>query len=119
MADGLVRALDADGTVRALAAVTTALVDEARARHRTAPTATAALGRALTAALLLASTVKRDERLGLEFSGNGPLRGILVDATPDGTTRGFVYEPSAHPPPKNGKLDVGGALGRGVLAVTR
>jgi molecular chaperone Hsp33 len=119
MADGLVRAVGADGTVRALAAVTTDLVDEARRRHGTAPTATAALGRALTGALLLGATIKRDERLGLEISADGPLRGLLADATPAGDVRGFVYEPRAHPPPRGGKLDVGGAVGRGTLCVTR
>jgi molecular chaperone Hsp33 len=119
VADRLTRALAHGGTVRALAAVTTDLVEEARGRHDTAPTATAALGRALTGALLLAATIKRDERLSLEFSGDGPLRGVLVDATPDGDTRGFVLRPQTHVPPRAGKLDVGGALGRGVLCVMR
>jgi molecular chaperone Hsp33 len=119
VADRLARALAHGGTVRALAAVTTDLVEEARDRHGTAPTATAALGRALTGALLLAATIKRDERLSLEFSGDGPLRGVLVDATPDGDTRGFVLRPDTHLPPRAGKLDVGGALGRGVLCVMR
>src|SRR5262249_33296382 len=89
------------------------------ARHAPAPPATAALGRALTGALLLASTIKRDERLSLEFSGDGPLRGVLVDATPDGDARGYVLRPATHLPPRAGKLDVGGALGRGVLCVMR
>jgi len=119
MADRLARALAAEQTIRGLAAVTTELVDDARARHATLPTATAALGRALTGALLLAATLKRDERLSLEFVGAGPLRGILVDATPDGRARGFVRRPQTHLPPKRGKLDVGGALGSGNLCVMR
>ena len=119
MADRLARALAYGGTVRVLAAVTTGLVEEARQRHETAPTATAALGRALTGALLLAATIKRDERLSLEFSGDGPLRGVLVDATPEGDVRGFVMRPATHLPPRAGKLDVGGALGQGVLCVIR
>ena len=119
MADRLARALAHDGSVRALAAVTTDLVEDARGRHGTAPTATAALGRALTGALLLAATIKRDERLSIEFSGDGPLRGVLADATPDGDVRGFVLRPRTHVPPRRGKLDVGGALGRGVLCVMR
>ena len=119
MADVLARALACGGTVRALAAVTTGLVEEARGRHGTAPTATAALGRALTGALLLAATIKRDERLSLEFSGDGPLRGVLADATPDGDARGFVLRPATHLPPRRGKLDVGGALGQGLLCVMR
>src|SRR5262249_54372790 len=109
VADRLARALAYGGTVGALAAVTTGLVEEARRRHGTAPTATAALGRALTGALLLAATIKRDERL----------RGVLADATPDGDARGFVLRPGTHLPPRRGKLDVGGALGRGLLCVMR
>ena len=119
MADLLARTISTDGSIRALAAVTTDLTDDARTRHDTLPTATAALGRALTAALLLAGTLKRDERLSLEWSGDGPLRGILADATPDGDVRGFVYRPATHLPPRAGKLDVGGAVGKGVLCVMR
>ncbi len=119
MADRLARVIAADGTVRGVAAVTTALADEARERHGTFPTATAALGRALTSALLLAATGKRDERLSLEFSGDGPLRGILAEATPEGTARGFTFRPKTDVPPRNGKLDVGRALGAGQLCVMR
>jgi molecular chaperone Hsp33 len=120
VADGLARTLTADGTVRGFAAVTTDLVEEARVRHGTLPTATAALGRALTAALLLGGLLKTgDERVSLQFSGDGPLGGILVDATPDGAVRGFVSRPQTHVAPRAGKLDVGGALGRGLLCVMR
>jgi molecular chaperone Hsp33 len=119
VADRLVRSLVADAGVRGLAAVTTDLVEEARRRHDTFPTATAALGRALTAALLVGGLGKDDERVSLEFSGDGPLRGILVDATPDGNVRGYVTRPHTDLPPRAGKLDVGGALGRGLLCVMR
>src|SRR2546430_11385814 len=64
---------------RSLAAVTTELVEEARVRHGTLPTATAALGRALTAGLLLGGLSKADERVSLQFTGDGPLGSILVD----------------------------------------
>src|SRR5213593_389632 len=96
MADRLARTLTADGTVRGLAAVTTDLVEEARRRHGTLPTATAALGRALTAGLLLGGMLKTGEKISLEFSGDGPLGKILVDATPDGAVRGFVSRPATH-----------------------
>ena len=119
MADHLARVLSADGTVRGLDAVTTDLVEEARRRHGTLPTATAALGRALTAALLLGSMQKAGERVSLQFTGDGPLGGILVDATPEGHARGFVTRPQTHLPPRHGKLDVGGAVGRGLLCVMR
>ena len=119
MPDRLARTLLAAGTVRGLAAVTTDLVEDARRRHATLPTATAALGRALTAGLLLGGLLKDGERVSLEFTGDGPLRGILVDATPDGDVRGFVTRPRTHLPARAGKLDVGGALGRGFLCVMR
>jgi molecular chaperone Hsp33 len=63
--------------------------------------------------------LKEGERVSLEFSGDGPLKNILVDATPEGTVRGFVTRPRTHLPARDGKLDVGGAVGRGVLCVMR
>lgn len=117
--DLLVKATAADKTVRALATVTTSLAEEARARHHTAPTATAALGRALTASLLLGSMLKEDEKLSLQFVGNGPLRGIFAEVNGQGEVRGFVYHPRTHLPLRNGKLDVGGAVGAGTLTVIR
>jgi molecular chaperone Hsp33 len=119
MPDGLARMLAADETLRGLATITTDLVEDARRRHGTLPTATAALGRALTATLLLGATLKDDWRVSLQFNGDGPLGGILAEAMPDGRVRGFVTRPATHLPPRNGKLDVGGALGRGTLCVMR
>jgi molecular chaperone Hsp33 len=119
LSDYLVRATAADTTIRALAVVTTGLVEEARQRHKTAPTASAALGRTLTAGLLLGSMLKEDENLTLQFLGDGPLRGIFVDANARGEARGFVYRPRAHLPIREGKLDVGGAVGSGTLTVIR
>jgi len=118
VADHLDGALSADGTVRGLAAVTTDLVEEARRRHGTLPTATAALGRGLTAALLLGGLSKAGERLSLEVRGDGPLGGFLAEAT-DGGVRGFVSRPKTDLPARRGKLDVGGAVGRGILCVMR
>lgn len=117
--DCLIKTTAAKKTIRGLAAVTTSLVEEARVRHRTAPTASAALGRTLTAGVLLGSMLKEDETLSLQFLGNGPLRGILVDANARGEVRGFVYHPRTHLPIFRGKLDVGGAVGKGTLTVIR
>jgi molecular chaperone Hsp33 len=118
--DGLARALAAGGRLRGLAAVTTDLVDEARRRHRTFPTATAAFGRALTAAVLLGATLKGEERISLQFNGDGPLREIFVEADAHGRARGYVQRPAIHLPSRNGKLDVGRALGhKGTLSVLR
>ncbi len=118
--DTLVRAITEDGSVRALATVTTELVEEARLRHQTAPTATAALGRALTASGLLAGTLKQGQKVTLRILGDGPLGGILADGTADGTIRGYVRNPHVHLPLRSPrKLNVGAAVGRGTLHVTR
>ena len=118
-ADVLVKATAANNTIRALAVVTTGVAEEARDRHRTAPTATAALGRVMTAGLLIGSMMKEEERLSIQFMGSGPLQGVVIDANAKGEVRGFVYQPRAHLPIKNGKLDVGGVVGKGTMAVVR
>jgi len=115
----LVSASAAGDTVRALAAVTTDVVEEARRRHGTYPTATAALGRALTAGLLIGATMKDEERLSIELVGDGPLRRVMITTTGQGQVRGYVARPATHLPSKRGKLDVAGAIGRGLLCVIR
>jgi len=115
----LLRASAAGETVRAMAAVTTSVVEEARQRHGTFPTATAALGRTLTAGLLLGATMKDEERLSIELVGDGPLRRVMVSTNGDGQVRGYVARPTTHLPSKNGKLDVAGAIGDGLLCVMR
>ena len=118
-ADVLVKATAASNTIRALAVVTTGVAEEARSRHQTAPTATAALGRVMTAGLLMGSMMKEEEQLSIQFMGSGPLQGVVTDANARGEVRGFVYQPRAHLPVKNGKLDVGGVVGEGTMAVVR
>ena len=122
MADQLIRATAAEGGFRAVGVITTRLTEEARQRHKLSYVATAALGRTMSAGLLLASNMKRAEsRVNIRVKGNGPLDGILVDAGLDGTVRGYVDNPSVELPPNAlGKLDVGGAVGReGYLYVVR
>jgi molecular chaperone Hsp33 len=102
--------------------ISTRLTEEARQRHKLSYVATAALGRAMTSGLLLASSMKReDSRVNLRIKGNGPLGGLLVDAGLDGTVRGYVAHPDVELPPNaKGKLDVGGAIGNeGFLYVVR
>ena len=118
-ADVLVKATAANNTIRALAVVTTGVTEEARDRHQTAPTATAALGRVMTAGLLIGSMMKEEEQLSIQFMGSGPLQGVVIDANAKGEVRGFVYQPRAYLPIKNGKLDVGGVVGKGTMAVVR
>jgi molecular chaperone Hsp33 len=115
----LVRTVSADGGLSVRALVATSLVAEAAARHRTAPTASAALGRALMGAVLLASGAEDGETLQLQFRGDGPLGQVTVISDHLGQARGYVTDPSVHLPPRGGKLDVGGAVGKGILAVVR
>jgi len=122
MADQLIRATAADGGIRVVGVVTTSLVEVARQRHGLSYVATAALGRTLSAGLLLASSMKRPQaRVNIRIRGNGPLGGVLVDAGMDGTVRGYVDNPAAELPPNlKGKLDVGGAIGKeGYVYVVR
>jgi molecular chaperone Hsp33 len=118
--DGILRAISADGAVRAVIASTTNLVEEARSRHQLSFTATAALGRALTGAILLAPMVLRKGQLTLKFQGDGPLGRVFVDASPTGSVRGFVEHPEVELPLNNlGNFDVGSAIGKyGYLHVT-
>ena len=118
--DLVVRALAAGGQVRAVAARTTRLTEEARALHGLSPTATAALGRTLTAAALLGAMLKGDERVMIQIVGDGPLRQVVAEGNARGAVRGYVGRPDVHLPVNaRGKLDVSGAIGRGYLHVVR
>jgi molecular chaperone Hsp33 len=120
MTDYLVRIVTKSENVRALACVTTDLVNEACQRHGTWPTASAALGRALTAGTLMGALLKTGQRTALKFEGNGPLKKILVEADSNGAVRGCVGVPEVNLLTANGKLDVGKALGKaGFLTVTK
>jgi len=119
MKDYLVRATAAEGQILALVAKSTDLVEEARNLHQTSPTATAALGRVLTGAALMAATLKEGQSLTVRVLGDGPLGSIIAVARP-GVVKGYVAEPKAEVPLKpEGKLDVGRAVGRGTLYITK
>ncbi len=119
--DILVRAIAADGAVLASAAIATDATEEARLRHRTLPTATAALGRGLIAAALLGSGLKGQQTVMIRVLGDGPLGPLISESTADGAVRGYVTNPQTDlPPTPSRKLDVGGAVGRrGTFHVTR
>ena len=120
MNDYIVRATAADGQVRAFAATTKELVEAAREHHNTSPVATAALGRLLTAGAMMGSMMKNDtDMLTLQIRGDGPIEGITVTADSHANVKGYVGNPDVMLPPKNGKLDVGGAVGIGLLQVIK
>jgi len=120
VADYMVRIITESENIRALACITTGLVGEACRRHGTYPTASAALGRALTAGTLMGALLKTGQRLALRFEGNGPLRMVLVEAESNGEVCGRVGNPEVDLVTADGKLDVGNALGKaGFLTVTK
>ena len=119
--DYIVRATAADSQIRAFAATTKETVELARQYHNTSPVATAALGRLLTAGAMMGAMMKGEkDLLTLQVKGNGPLGGITVTADSAANVKGDVNNPEVliHANEK-GKLDVGGAVGAGILNVIR
>ena len=121
MGDYIVRAMAANQQIRAFAITSKEMVEYARAAHNTSPVATAALGRLMSAGAMMGVMMKGDKDiLTLQMKGTGPLRGVTVTADSKGTVKGYVDNPNADVPPKaKGKLDVGGAIGVGVLNVIK
>lgn len=108
------------GEARWVVARTTDLVEEARKRHQTSPVATAALGRLMTGALLLARSLKGEEEITIRLLGDGPLGGALAIGNAQGEVRGYVHEPLVDLPlNEKGKLDVARAVGQGEFAVSK
>lgn len=109
-----------EGNARWVLVNSTEIVEEARSRHGLSPVATAALGRLMTGALILASSLKSDESVTLRLLGDGPLKGVIAVGNSKGEVRGYVREPLVDLPLKaSGKLDVGTAVGSGELTVSR
>lgn len=122
MKDYIVRAMTKDGFVKAMAISSTAIVERARTIHKTTPTATAALGRVLTASSMMGNVQKVENgALTLQIKGGGPLGTILATSDAVGNVRGYVHNPSITLLEKYaGKLDVGAAVGTdGMLTVIR
>ena len=118
----LVRAMTRDGFVKAVAVTTTDIVERARQIHKTLPTATAALGRLLTAASMMGNMQKVENgSITLQVKGGGPLGTVLAVSDADGNVRGYVQNPQISLLEKyRGKLDVGAAVGtNGMLTVIR
>ena len=122
MSDYLVRGMSMDGFVKAVAIRSTELVRRGAQIHKTAPNATAAFGRALTAASMMGNMQKVDNgSMTLQIKGDGPMGTIVCVSDPVGNVRGYVYEPNVPVVEKYpGKLDVGATVGRdGTLTVIR
>ncbi|EIT84165.1 Hsp33-like chaperonin [Fictibacillus macauensis ZFHKF-1] len=123
MSDYLIKALAYDGQIRAYAMKGTEMVGEAQRRHITWPTASAALGRTMMASTMMAAMLKSDKhKITVKIEGEGPLGAIIVDAAPNGDTRGYVHNPHVHfDLNQHGKLDVARAVGGtdGYLSVVK
>ncbi|CAM3256499.1 Hsp33 family molecular chaperone HslO [Filibacter tadaridae] len=121
MSDYLVKALAFDGTIRAYAARSTETVNEVQRRHGMWPTATAALGRAMTATVMMGAMVKGKDKLTVKVEGGGPIGSMIIDANAHGEVRGYVSNPQTHFDLNEvGKLDVKRAVGTtGMLTVVK
>lgn len=119
--DYIVRAMAANGQIRAFACTTKELTEHAREVHNTSPVATAALGRLMAGGLMMGSMLKGDNDLiTLRIEGAGPAKGALVTADSKGRVKGYVSVPDVMLPPRpDGKLDVGNAFGAGFLSVIK
>ena len=121
MKDYIVRAVAADNQIRAFAATTKNLVEEAKNLHNTSPVATAALGRLLTAGGIMGIMLGGDEDiLTLQIKGDGPIGGLTVTADSQAKVKGYVHNPMVMiPASPEGKLDVGTAVGSGYINVIK
>ncbi|MEW9123922.1 MAG: Hsp33 family molecular chaperone HslO [Thermotaleaceae bacterium] len=121
MKDYVIRAVAADRTIRAFVAVSTNLVEKARAIHDTTPVAAAALGRTLTATAILGLMLKdEDSKVSVQIKGDGPVKQILAVANGKGQVKGYISNPYVDLPLRpDGKLDVGSAVGKGNMVVIK
>lgn len=121
MADYIVRATAANASIRAFAVTGRELVETARKAHDTSPVVTAALGRLMMGGVMMGAMLKgENDLLTLQVNGDGPIKGMTVTADAKGNVKGYAIEPQVMLPPNAaGKLDVGGAVGSGVLRVIK
>jgi molecular chaperone Hsp33 len=110
--------LTADLTVRASSVVATQVVEEMRSIQNSYPIPTVAVGRAMVGSLLMASHLKNGQELSLYFQGNGPLGRVFAQANFEGQVRGYSNNPQLNAPIEGQQIDIGGAIGIGLLTVT-
>lgn len=121
MKDYIVRATAADSQIRAFAITSKEMVEEARRDHHTSPVITAALGRLLSGAAMMGTMMKGEkDLLTIQVQCSGPAQGLTVTADSAGHVKGFPRVPNVELPlNEKGKLDVGGALGLGVMSIIK
>ena len=121
MEDYIVRATAANSSIRAFAMTSKGIVEEARQRHNTSPVVTAALGRLLTGGAMMGVMMKGDkDLLTVQIQSGGPMKGMTVTADSQGHVKGYpVVADVMLPPNKQHKLDVGGAIGVGMMRVIK
>ena len=111
----MLRGMTTDGSARILVLNSREIVNSAISHHKTSPTATAALGRTLTAASMIGTMLPEDgDTVTIGINGNGEAGRIIAVGDYFGNVKGYIENPLANPPKKpNGKLDVGAAVGAG------
>lgn len=121
MSDYIVRATAANGQIRVFAMTSKELVETARVHHNTSPVMTAALGRLLTGGVMMGTMMKGDKDiLTIQMQGNGPAKALTVTANSKGQVKGYAAVPDVILPANaKGKLDVGGAIGVGIMSVIK
>jgi molecular chaperone Hsp33 len=121
MGDYLIKATGFNGNIRAYAIQSTELVEEARRRHDTYATASAALGRTLTISAIMGTMLKGQDKLTVKVEGDGPVGPIIVDSNAKGEVRGYITNPHVDFELNSlGKLDVSRAVGTvGTLSVAK
>jgi molecular chaperone Hsp33 len=120
--DRLIKGTALNGQIRVIGVMTTELVQEGTKNHNCTPTASAALGRMLTAGVIMGSMLKsKEDKVTVKIDGGGEAEGVVVTAYEDGRVKGYIGNPNVDLPANDkGKLDVGGAIGKdGNLAVIK
>ena len=121
MSSKIVRAITSDGSARLFFEISTDIVKRAQEIHGTSKTMTAVLGRVLTAASIMGSMLKdKNNSLTLCFKGDGPAGSVMCVSDYAGNVKGYAQNPDIELPANAlGKLDVGGAIGRGTFYVAK
>ncbi len=117
--DILTKAIAKEEQILVMGLVDTETVEHARVLHDTYPTATAALGRTMSGTILLSAMLKEGQRTAIQIVGDGPIQEVFAEADSRSRVRAYIRKPHIHRELIAGKLDVGGAIGKGFLHVTK